>query len=71
MLGLGTGAAARVLAHVHILTFHGLHSDLEDGVILVKLALHHSTKFSCGRKKKDIDIRSNIAPMGEVFSALG
>lgn len=46
---------------MYILTLHGLHSHLEDGVVLVELAFHHSSELSCGGPE-DFDMHGGGAP---------
>ena len=47
---------------MYILTLHGLHSHLEDGVVLVELAFHHSSELSCGGPERDFDMRGGHHP---------
>lgn len=46
--------------HVHRLTLHCFHSHFEDGVILVELAFHHSSKLSYEGPEGDVDIRGAL-----------
>ena len=69
----------RVCTCMCILTLHCLHSHLEDGVILVELAFHHSSKLSCGGPERDFDMHGGGVlptdfrgdPIGTAFPVVG
>ena len=47
---------------MYILTLHGLHSHLEDRVVLVELAFHHSSELSCGGPERDLNMHGRHPP---------